>query len=104
MGKRLWLVLCLIVLEGVISYSDWGASLELAKTRQAAVGLHRQSQRALADHLSQPAGAIPDGSAVEAARQLDKQAWSLLENGSETGRSTVALRTLSFSLMLAILA
>jgi diguanylate cyclase (GGDEF)-like protein len=103
MGKRLWILLCLIVLGGVFSWSEWKDSLELARIHEAALRLHERSQDILKESAPAAASAEQRSQPVEAARRLEEQGWSLVERGQLLRRHRMIWQGLSVVLIVAIL-
>jgi len=97
MGKRFWLLICLIALESSACWHQWRDSRTLAAMHRTALALHAkglQAQTAIPTH---------SGAATAGQPTLDTQAWALVQQGQAVRRRKVMWESLSFAGMASII-
>ena len=97
MGKRFWLLICLIALEGSACWHQWRDSRALAAIHGAALTLHAKSLEFQNQSL------IPSEGQTAKQEALDAQAWILIEQGQSLRHRKLLWESLSFAGMASIL-
>ena len=100
---RIWLLLCLIVLEAILCWVIGKESIELVRIHQAAIDLHQQSQKALQSEGAGQGLTGPNDPRFQAARLMEDHGWALIEQGQALRQEKLIWQGWSVVVLIAVL-
>jgi diguanylate cyclase (GGDEF)-like protein len=103
MRKQIWVLVALLVLEAMLSWANWNGAQELAQLQDNALQLHAQSLQAEGNGTVAQKGAAAAPARNEAARQIEEQGWSLIQQSQAVQRSARARQAWTLLVLAALL-